>query len=42
MKAGEMGAAKALYERYLTLDPPHAWAQTARKAIRYCSASLTP
>lgn len=40
MQAGETRAAKALYERYLTLDPPDAWAATARKAILYCAASL--
>ena len=41
MRAGEMGAAKALYERYLALDPPDDWAATARRAIRYCTASLS-
>jgi tetratricopeptide (TPR) repeat protein len=40
MKTGEMSSAKALYERYLALDPPDAWAATARKAILYCAASL--
>jgi tetratricopeptide (TPR) repeat protein len=38
MQAGDMAAAKRLYERYLDLDPPEAWAQTARKAIQYCTA----
>jgi tetratricopeptide (TPR) repeat protein len=41
MNAGEAGAAKALYERYLALSPPEAWAQTARKAILYCTARLS-
>ncbi len=40
MKAGDMAAAKALYERYLGLGPPDVWAQTARKALRYCAAQL--
>jgi len=40
MKAGELDAAKALYERYLAQGPPDDWAATARKAIRYCAASL--
>lgn len=39
MKSGAMGEAKVLYERYLALDPPEAWAQTARRALRYCDAS---
>ncbi len=39
MKAGEMSAAKALYERYLALNPPDEWAATARKAIVYCTAN---
>jgi predicted TPR repeat methyltransferase len=38
MKSGEVVAAKALYELYLTLDPPDDWAATARKAITYCAA----
>ena len=41
MKADEMGEAKALYERYLALDPPADWAMTARKAITYCTARLS-
>ena len=41
MKAGAMGEAKALYERYLALGPPDDWAATARKAIAYCTASLS-
>ena len=41
MRGGEMGEAKALYERYLTLNPPDDWAATARKAIVYCSARLS-
>ena len=41
MKAGAMAAAKALYERYLALDPPDDWAATARKAIPYCAARLS-
>ena len=41
MKAGEMGEAMALYERYLRLGPPEAWAATARKAILYCLARLS-
>jgi tetratricopeptide (TPR) repeat protein len=41
MKAGEMGAAKALYERFLTLGPSADWAATARKAIVYCSARMS-
>jgi tetratricopeptide (TPR) repeat protein len=40
MKAGEVGEAKALFERYLGLEPPEDWAQTARKAIKYCAARL--
>lgn len=40
MKAGDMAEAKRLYERYLALGPPEPWAQTARKAIRYCAAQL--
>ena len=42
MKAGDMAEAKALYERYLALGPPDEWARTARKAIRYCTAHLSP
>ncbi|HEY1448636.1 MAG TPA: tetratricopeptide repeat protein, partial [Caulobacteraceae bacterium] len=41
MRAGEMSEAKALYERYLDLDPPEDWARTARKAIQYCAARLS-
>jgi tetratricopeptide (TPR) repeat protein len=41
LKGGQMGQAKALYERYLTLDPPADWAATARKAILYCAARLS-
>jgi hypothetical protein len=41
MKAGAMGEARALYERYLALDPPEDWARMARKAIQYCTASLS-
>jgi tetratricopeptide (TPR) repeat protein len=41
MKLDQMEAAKALYERYLTLDPPEDWAATARKAITYCVARLS-
>ena len=40
LKAGEIAPAKALYERYLALDPPDAWAATARKAILLCTAQL--
>lgn len=40
MQAGDMREAKALYERYLALDPPDDWAQTARRAIQYCTAHL--
>jgi tetratricopeptide (TPR) repeat protein len=40
MKRGELAAARSLYERYLALDPPAGWAQTARKALRYCEAQL--
>lgn len=40
MKAGAMGEAKSLYERYLALDPPEDWARTARRALQYC-AGLT-
>ena len=39
MQAGDLGAARALYERYLALGPPDEWAATARKAIVYCMAS---
>ena len=41
MQAGDMAEAKALYERYLTLDPPAHWAATARKAIAFCSVGLS-
>lgn len=41
LKEGNVREAKTLYERYLALDPPSAWAVTARKAILYCSALLT-
>jgi tetratricopeptide (TPR) repeat protein len=41
MRLDQMAAAKALYERYLTLDPPDDWAATARKAIIYCTARLS-
>jgi TPR repeat/Tetratricopeptide repeat len=41
MNAGDVSGAKALYERYLTLDPPDDWAATARKAITYCAAMRT-
>ena len=41
MSRGELAAAKALYERYLALDPPPDWAHTARKAILYCTAQLS-
>lgn len=41
MKAGAMAEAKTLYERYLALGPPDDWAATARKAIAYCTASLS-
>jgi len=40
LKAGDMGEAKGLYERYLALDPPDDWAATARKAIVLCAAEL--
>ncbi|HWA62017.1 MAG TPA: tetratricopeptide repeat protein [Caulobacteraceae bacterium] len=40
MKAGALAEAKALYERYLDLDPPADWAATARKAILYCTAAM--
>lgn len=40
MKRGELATAKSLYERYLAMDPPQDWAQTARKALRYCEAQL--
>jgi tetratricopeptide (TPR) repeat protein len=39
MQAGDLGAARALYERYLRLDPPEEWAAMARKAILVCSAA---
>ena len=41
MNAGQMAAAKRLYERYLTLDPPEEWAAMARKAIIVCAAPPT-
>ncbi len=41
MKAGAVDEAKALYERYLALDPPADWALTARRAIQYCSGRLS-
>jgi len=40
MNRGEMAAAMSLYARYLAMDPPADWAQTARKALRYCEAQL--
>ena len=40
MQAGDLPAAKGLYERYLALGPPEDWAQTARRAIRYCVGQL--
>lgn len=40
MKHGELAAARALYERYLAMAPPADWAQTARKAMKYCEAHL--
>ena len=40
LKGGEIASAKGLYERYLALDPPDAWAATARKAILLCTAQL--
>ena len=40
MKRGELAAARSLYERYLAMEPPADWAQTARKALRYCEARL--
>lgn len=36
MKEGALTDAKALYERYLALDPPEDWARTARRALLYC------
>ena len=41
MRMDEIAKAKALYERYLTLDPPPDWAATARRAITYCAAQLS-
>jgi tetratricopeptide (TPR) repeat protein len=41
LAAGAMAPAKALYERYLALNPPAAWAATARKALLYCAARLS-
>ena len=41
LRAGELGEAKALYERYLALGPPPEWATTARRAITYCTAKLS-
>jgi hypothetical protein len=41
MKGGEMSEAMALYERYLKLGPPAAWAATAQKAILYCLARMS-
>jgi tetratricopeptide (TPR) repeat protein len=41
MKAGDIVGAKALYERYLDLDPPEDWAAMARRAIIYCAARLS-
>jgi tetratricopeptide (TPR) repeat protein len=40
MQGGDLAAAKGLYERYLALGPPDDWAQTARRAIRYCEGLL--
>ncbi len=39
LAAGDTTAAKTLFERYLTLDPPETWAETARKAIMLCAQS---
>jgi hypothetical protein len=41
MKTGNIAEAKLFYERYLDLDPPAAWAATARRAITYCTAQLS-
>ncbi len=41
MKAGDMAGAKALYERYLVLNPSEDWAQKARRAIQYCASLLS-
>jgi len=40
MNRGDLAEASALYERYLAMDPPEGWAQTARKALQYCAAQL--
>lgn len=40
MDKGELASARSLYERYLAMDPPEDWAQTARKALKYCDAQL--
>lgn len=42
MQTGDLAAAKGLYERYLALGPPDDWAQTARRAIHYCTANARP
>jgi tetratricopeptide (TPR) repeat protein len=41
MRTDEMDNAKALFERYLALNPPDEWAAKARKAIAYCAARLS-
>ncbi|MFO1186113.1 MAG: tetratricopeptide repeat protein [Alphaproteobacteria bacterium] len=38
MKDGALDKARELYERYLRIAPPGPSLETARKAIRYCSA----
>ncbi|HEV2363589.1 MAG TPA: tetratricopeptide repeat protein [Caulobacteraceae bacterium] len=38
LKKGEAGAARALFQRYLALDPPADWAVLARKGLMVCAA----
>ncbi len=40
MDRGDLAAAKALFERFLAMDPSADGGQTARKALRYCAAQL--
>ena len=40
LERGDLAEARLLFERYLAMGPPPDWAQTARKALRYCEAQL--
>ena len=38
---GDLAAAKARFETYLSGKPPPDWAEKARRAILYCAAQLS-